>query len=144
VYNFYTVSEKVQTLEPSNTSIKFKGKIYVLTEDHFSSTGSAISVANSSMTDSLITVGRRTDYFLGIGFSPVNFRLPFSQLAYRVAPSIEVTNAKTLTDLLQDKIQIEIPYNLNDYKNRFNYIGDISNKEFLLQYDPFVKAVRRL
>jgi Peptidase family S41 len=140
-YNFYIVSDKVQTLEPSNTSIKFKGKIYVLTEDHFSSTGSAISVANSSMTDNLITVGRKTDYFLGIGFSPINFHLPFSQLSYRVAPSIEVTNAKNLIDLMQDKIQIEIPYNLNDYKNRFNYIGDISSKEFLLQYDPFVKKV---
>ena len=143
-YSFYTVTDKVQTIDPSPTSIRFGGRIYILTEDHFSAAGSAISVANSSMTDNLVTVGRKTGYFLGIGFSPVNFRLPFSELAYRVAPSIEVTHATRLTDLMQDKIQIEIPYDVSDYINRFNYKGDISSKAFLLQYDPFVKKVMSL
>lgn len=140
-FNFYTISNDIQTLEPSESSINFSGKIYVLAEDHYSSTGSAISVANSSMTDNLITVGRKTGYFLGIGFSPVNFQLPNTKLSFRVAPTIEVTNAKTLSDLLQDKIQIEVPTSLHEYLMRFNYNGELSSKEYLSKYDPFIKRI---
>ena len=140
-YHFYTLLNTRESIEPSATSLKFTGKIYLLAEQHYSSAGSAVSVASSNPKDNLISVGRKTGYFLGLGFSPQVFVLPNSKVKYRIAPSIEVTNAKNLTDLMQDKIEIEIPYDLNYYQNKFSYKGKPIDKDFLIRFDPFIKAV---
>lgn len=140
-YDFYRIANTIESIEPSATSMRYNGKIYVLAENHYSSTGSAISVANSNPNDNLISVGRKTGYFLGIGFSPQQFLLPNTQLRYRIAPSIEVTNVKTLLDLMHDKTEIEVPYSIEELKNKYNYKGDISKKEYLLEFDSFIKFV---
>jgi hypothetical protein len=140
-YSFYTILNTKETIAPSPTSLMFKGKIFLLAEGHYSSAGSAVSVASSDPTDNLISVGRKTGYFLGVGFSPQAFVLPHSKLKYRIAPSIEVSNTHKLADLMQDKIEISIPYDLQYYQNKFEYKGEASEREFLIKFDPFIKAV---
>lgn len=140
-YNFYTIVNTTEILEPSPTSIKFKGKIFVLAENHYSSAGSAMSVANATPNDQLIAVGRKTGYFLGIGFSPETFILPNTKLRFRIAPSIEVTNVKSLKDLMHDEMEVFVPYDIAYYKEKFEYKGNPISKEFLLKYDPFLKEV---
>ncbi|MDI9313051.1 MAG: S41 family peptidase [Limnohabitans sp.] len=140
-YNLYTIVNTTEILEPSTTSIKFQGKVFVLAENHYSSAGSAMSVANANPNDRLIAVGRKTGLFLGIGFSPQTFLLPNTKLSYRIAPSIEVTNAKSLKDLMHDDMEVFVPYNLEYYKEKFEYKGNPYSKEFLLKYDPFIKEV---
>ncbi|MCU0439518.1 MAG: S41 family peptidase [Raineya sp.] len=140
-YNFYTIINEEEVIEPSSTSLKFTGKIFILAEDVYSSAGSAVSVASSNPNDNLISVGRKSGYFLGVGFSPQIFTLPNTKLKYRIAPSIEVTNAKQLKDLMQDKIEIEVPIDMNYYQNKFSYKGKPTDKDFLIKYDPFIKVV---
>lgn len=140
-YHFRTLVSTKETIEPSPTSIKFKGKIYLLTEDVYSSAGSAVSVASANKTDNLVSVGRKTGYFLGIGFSPLSFELPNTRLKFRVAPSIEVSNADSLSELMQDKIEIEIPYSLQYYKDKYFFEGNSASEEFMVKYDPFIKKV---
>jgi hypothetical protein len=140
-YDFYTILNTTEVIEPAVNSLNFSGKIYLLAEDVYSSAGSAVSVASSNPNDNLISVGRKSGYFLGVGFSPQIFTLPNTKLRYSIAPSIEVTNVKQLKDLMQDKIEIEVPISMDYYKNRFNYKGKPTDKDFLIKYDPFIKTV---
>jgi hypothetical protein len=142
-YGLVTLVDTKESLPPSPTSIKFKGNIYLLAEDIFSSAGSALSVANKSSTDNLISVGRKTGSFLGIGFSPIVFTLPNTRFKYRAAPSIEVTNIKKLEDLMQYNLEIEVPYSIEEFKIRDSYAGSTSSKEYLILYDNFIKTVLR-
>lgn len=140
-YNYYRVLSTKEVIEPTPKSLKYTGKIYLLAENHYSSAGSAVSVASSDKCDNLISVGRRSGYFMGIGFSPVKYELPNSKLLFRVAPTIEVTNINNLCDLMQDKFEIEVPYDLQYYHDKFKYKGKPTDKDFLIEYDPFIKAV---
>lgn len=142
-YNFYTVADTKESIEPSNTSIRFKGKIYIVAENVYSSAGSAVSVANANQNDNLISVGRPTGQFLGIGLPPKLYQLPNTKLKYRVAPSMEITNIKRLSDLMQDKVQIEVPFDINYFEEKFESKISITSKEFLMKYDPFIKTVLR-
>jgi hypothetical protein len=140
-YNFYTLLKTTEIIEPSSNSLNFSGKIYVLTEDVYSSAGSAVSVASSNPNDNLISVGRTSGYFLGIGFSPEVFTLPNTKLKYIIAPSIEVTNARELKDLMQDRVEMEVPISMDYYQNKFDYPGKPTDRAFLIRYDPFIQAV---
>lgn len=140
-YNFYTIVNSTEVLEPSSTSIRFNGRIFLIAENHYSSAGSAMSVANANDNDKLIGVGRKTGLFLGIGFSPQTFKLPNTKLQFRIAPSIEVTNANTLNDLMHDDNEINVPYEIDYYKKKFEFKGNPISKEFLIKYDPFIKEI---
>lgn len=140
-YNFYTIVNTTETLEPSADGFQFPGKIFLLAENHYSSAGSAVAVASADPNDNLISVGRKTGYFLGIGFSPQVFTLPNTKLKYRIAPSIDVSNVKKMEDLMHDRLEVEIPFDMNYYQHKFDWKGQPTDKEFLLQHDPFIKAV---
>jgi hypothetical protein len=140
-YPFWVLTNATDTLKPTTTSLRFKGKIFVLAEDYYSSTGSAVAVANRNHSDNIISVGRSTGYFLGVGFPPEIFILPNSKLKYRIAPSMEVTNAVRLQDLMFDQLEFEIPYSVNEFKNKYEYSGSTSSKDYLTQYDSIIKFV---
>ncbi|MEI6264352.1 MAG: S41 family peptidase [Sphingobacteriia bacterium] len=140
-YGLITLVNTEETLGPSPYSLKFKGNIYILAENIFSSAGSALSVANKNPNDNLITVGRKTGVFLGIGFSPEVFTLPVTKFKYRVISAVEVSGIKKLDDILQNKLDIQIPYSIDEFKANNNYIGNKYKREFLIENDSFIKAV---
>ncbi|MEI6313210.1 MAG: S41 family peptidase [Bacteroidota bacterium] len=140
-YNFYNISNEIESIEPSNLSIHFKGKIFVLSENVYSSAGSAVAVASANNNDNLISVGRYTGQFLGIGIPPLKFELANSKLKFRVAPSIEITNVKKAKDLMQDKIEVIVPFDLSYYIAKFESKILPTDKNFLIKFDPFIKAV---
>jgi hypothetical protein len=140
-YGLVTLVDTKETLEPSTTSIHFKGNIYILAEDIFSSTGSAVNVANKNNSDRLITVGRKTETFLGIGFPPELFTLPITKFKYRVVSTVDVSEIDNLQDVLHNRLDIEIPYSVNELKERNTYVGNKYKREFLVEHDSFIKAV---
>lgn len=140
-YKLYNISDETESLTPSNSSIHFKGKIYVISENVYSSAGSAVSVASANNQDNLISVGRYTGQFLGIGVSPKTFDLPHSKLKFRIAPSIEITNIKERNDLMQDKIEVIVPFDIDYFKAKFESDLLPTDKAFLLKFDPFIKTV---
>lgn len=142
-YGLYSLVDKTVTLEPSGSSLRFTGKIFVLFEDHYSSTGSAMIVPNAQHNDNFISIGRKTGYFLGVGFAPLVFTLPHSKLSYRIAPSLETTGAARPADLMHDEAEIEVPYDIRDFTATSTYIGNLGDKTYLLQYDPFIRAVMK-
>jgi len=42
---------------------------------------------------------------------------------------------------MQDKIEIEVPIDMNYYQNKYLYKGKPTDKDFLIKYDPFIKVV---
>ena len=143
-YHLFTIVDKTETLEPLDSSIRFTGKIIVLAENIYSSAGSSIVIPNADPRDNIISIGRKAGYFLGVGFSPLNFELPHSQFPYRIAPSINVTGAVKLADLTHDRYEIELPYSIQEFIDREKYNGNIFSKGFLLHYDPFIKKALAL
>lgn len=140
-YGLHSLVNETVTLEPSGSSLRFTGKIFVLFEDHYSSTGSAMIVPNAQPKDNFISIGRRTGHFLGVGFAPLVFTLPHSKLPYRIAPSLETTGAARPADLMHDQAEIEVPFDIRDFITTSTYSGNLGDKTYLLQYDPFIRAV---
>jgi len=140
-YGLYSLVDKTETLEPSDASLRFTGKIFVLFEDHYSSAGSAMIIPNAKKNDNIISIGRKTGNFLGVGFPPLIFTLPHSKLRYRIAPSLETTSANRAADLMHDDFEIEVPYDIRDFEGTATYIGNLSDKAYLLRYDPFIRMV---
>jgi hypothetical protein len=93
-YGLYTILDTTETLDPDSNSIRFGGKIIVLAEHIYSSAGSSMVVPNADPHDHIYAIGRKTGFFLGVGFSPLNFELPYSKMTYRIAPSLNVTGKK--------------------------------------------------
>ncbi|SIO54022.1 Peptidase family S41 [Chitinophaga niabensis] len=138
-YGLYALVDETETLGPSDSSLHFTGKIFVLFEDHYSSAGSAMIIPNAKKDDQIISVGRRTGTFLGVGFAPLFFTLPHSRIPYRIAPSIETTGAIRAGDLMHDDPEIEVPYDIRDFEATATYTGDLNDKAYLLRYDPFIR-----
>lgn len=139
-YGLYSLVDKTETLEPSDSSLHFTGKIFVLFEDHYSSAGSAMIIPNAKKDDQIISVGRKTGTFLGVGYAPLLFTLPHSKLPYRIAPSIETTGAGRAGDLMHDNVEIEVPYDIRDFEATATYTGNLNDKAYLLRFDPFIRV----
>lgn len=139
-YGFSRYTSETQSIVPTDSSLAFKGPVYVLGDDIYSSAGSAFVVANADPSDKIHSIGRKSDLFLGVGYSPVVFQLPHSGISYRIAPSIEVTNARNLNDLLHDRYETEIPFTMEELLSRENYRGNKYSPHFLQNFDPLVKA----
>jgi hypothetical protein len=139
-YGFYRITDKMETIEPSPESIHFQGKIIVLAERHYSSAGSMMAVANADPNDQIVGMGRKTGYFLGIGFAPQVYQLPITKLRYRIAPSLEVSRVSRMEDLMHDKMEVLVPHNISYYQSKFDYPANTNSKDFLVRYDPFIKA----
>jgi len=143
-YHFYTWANATQTLAPSDSSIRFKGKIIVLGEDIYSSAGSAFIIPNASAEDSIYSVGRETGMFLGVGYSPVVFELPNSKIRFRVAPSLEVTDASKLTDLMHDRYDFVVPGTKEELIRRDTFKGNTLGRYYLQHFDPFIQKAMAL
>lgn len=138
-YGLYTVVDTLESIEPAESSLRFMGKIIVLAENIFSSTGSSMVMPHADKNDNIISIGRPTGYTLGVGFSPMVFELPYSKMTFRVAPSIDVHDVNELKDVMHDHYDIELPIHVEDFIVRDLYDGDPFRREFMVAHDPFVK-----
>jgi hypothetical protein len=143
-FGLVSIVDTLEMLVPDSSSLFFEGKIIVLAENIYSSTGSAMSVPHASSSDNIISLGRRTEFFLGVGFSPLTFELPNSKMTYRIAPSIDISNVQNLVDIMHDSYDIEIPYTIQEYIDRTNYSGAPTEREFMIKYDPFIRKAMGL
>jgi len=142
-FGLYQVVNKKESIEVDSSSLHFTGKIIVLAERHYSSAGSMVAVAASSSTDNIIAMGRSTGYFMGIGFAPGLFKLPYSGLQYRIAPSIEVSRVNKLSDLMHDEMEVEVPYDMGYYREKFRSGLSPYTREFMVSFDPMIRAAIR-
>lgn len=144
-YNLYDYTHATDSIVPSAASLNFTGKFIVLGNENIYSAGaSAMMIPNADDTDPVISVGRKTDLFIGSGYSPVVFELPNSKIQYRIAPSVETDAVKKLSDLMQDTIEVEVPWNLEDFYTKEKYKGDAYGTWYLQHMDSFIKIALQL
>jgi hypothetical protein len=144
----FCILEWGRTLEPSDSTLAFEGKIYVLQDKMiFSSAGSLSNVAK--MADNIVSVGEPTGYLLGFGIAPVFFSLPNSGFTFQLEPVIDLSNASNLYDYYHDYVEIPVEISLEQrikYFNNYSLIQGkgIYSKEFLFNEDPVFQKVLEL
>lgn len=140
-FNFYQYSSGQGSLDPAPDGLRFAGPITVLgNENTYSSGASIYGAVDADPNDQLHAVGRATGVFLGVGYPPVVSTLTHSKLTYRIAPTVDVTGAKTLADIMQDRTEVQVPYTLHELQVRAGFQGDNYSAEFLERHDPLVAA----
>ncbi len=137
--NKYKLIIEKESITPAKNSIKFAGNIYILQdEDCFSASGSLLSLAENY--ENIINVGIPTGVMLGRGVTPFILTLPNSKLSIRINPVIDLTNVNSIQDIFHDKVKIPVSISLEE-KLKFNKNSSSINKSFLLNNDPWMKAI---
>jgi hypothetical protein len=131
---FLTISAEQET-ETDSLNINFEGKIYVLSDNIYSSAGSFMNLCNFS--DKLISVGFDNSLVLGMGVQPYEFTLPSSKIKFHIAPAIDLTNAKNALETLHIKVEHQINSTKDDYIKYY-----LNNKN--IENDLFIKEVIKL
>ena len=131
---FLTISAEQET-EIDSLSINFEGKIYILSDNIYSSAGSFMNLCNFS--DKLISVGFDNSLVLGMGVQPYEFTLPNSKIKFHIAPVIDLTNTKNAFETLHIKVEHQIHSTKDDYIKYY-----LNNKN--IDNDLFIKEVIKL
>ena len=124
------------TLKPSERTLGYDGKIYVMVDENiFSSTSSFLSVCQK--IDRLVSVGRSTGYFVGIGATPWGDILPHSHFSYRYPVTIETTDTDPHhpETYYKDQVEIEVWPTIEELRTQTFYNKGQHTEEFLYNHD---------
>lgn len=130
-------------IQPEMKSLNYAGKIYLLVNENcFSSALSFLSAVRGS--NRFVSVGQASGWFGGRGLTPFLFCLPNSNIIFSIEPAIDITRVSSIKEIMQDKPDVEIPLNIDDYIKENSYRGERYSKEFLYNYDPtFLYVIKR-
>ena len=141
-YEYAVFASGDRQIEPSDSSLNFDGKIYILQNEGIYSSAGAMA-AIGMLADNIFTVGQNTGWLLGRGVNPIVFELPHSKILYRIEPVIDFQNANNAVDVYHDKVEIPVSLTIDQYLERSYHKGDVYGSEFLFNRDPvFIKALR--
>lgn len=127
------------TIEPSSSSLKYDGKVYVIqNENIYSSAGSLAAVA--AIDSNIVSVGSPTGRLLGKGIDPLIFELPNSKILYRIEPVIDFMNAGSPADVFHDKVEIPVELTLDEHLDRLQSKAQYT-QEYLINTDPVFKKI---
>lgn len=137
---YWTQANMTFTLEPNDTSIKHKGKIYVIQDNYIYSSAANLSRLCDS-SEQLISIGNTTDLVGGLQTEPLFFKLENSGLIFRIEPMLDFSGVNTLNDFSHNKVEVKINPTPEDYLLRTTYKGNIYSKDFLIKHDKLFKYV---
>jgi hypothetical protein len=139
---FIELYNETDTIIPSENSICYSDKIYILQDENtFSAASSLMRVANE-LPDRFVTIGEHTGKFCGRGINPILFVLPHSKIVFRMSVVLDYVNVNTVYDFYHDKIMYPIEMSPQQW-----YDCNITEKkrysdQFLYKKDPmFQKAM---
>ena len=131
-------------LIPCPDSLSLSLPMYIIARNLYSAAGAFTAFAASH---GIRTVGEHNVLPLGSGFEPMLLELPGSRLIFSASIALDVTNCKTLTDLLH--AQVDIPVRLSLKGKIAYYNTDIGspgkeNLHHLLRDDPYFRTILSL
>ena len=136
--------DPILTISPSENSIKYSGKIFLLVDEwSFSSTLNFLEVATLN-PDKFVTIGEYGGYKGGQGGSPFLFALPNSKITFRIDAMIDYNNVEKAEDFFHGEIMYPVKVTVNEYHNWRMLNEDKYDKEFLYNKDPMFKKVLEL
>lgn len=138
-------TRSTRDVKPSENTLGYTGKIYVLTDQScFSSTLALIALSNQE--DQLYTVGEYLGYFGGQGIMPFYFILPNSKMIFRIECSLDATGVKdgNWEDYYHYKTEIRVDWTLEETMQNYKYEGELYSEDYLYNIDPLFKKVLSL
>jgi hypothetical protein len=138
----FKVIETGRTIEPDAESLNLTCKIFVLSENVYSSAGGLMNVCPGS--GQLISVGLPNGQILGQGTDPVGFSLPHSKIAFSLEPALDLTGCQTAKDTQHTDVEVRITPTLEQLLDYYNTGDDMNLEERLNQHDPFFQKAREL
>jgi hypothetical protein len=137
----YLTTTARRTLSPASDSVRVP-KIYVLSDNVYSSAGSLTTLAGSIET--MVSVGYTNPHILGIGIDPFHFSLPHSSYAFTIEPVIDITNCSSPVDVFHANVEVEVRPPLEEVLDFYNQPMEGSLEDFLTGYDPVFQEVLHL
>ena len=131
----YYDDDSETTINPSERSIKYDGKIYVMVNQNiFSSTMSLLAVCDKC--ERLVSVGEPTGYLCGMGGTPKVDILRHSRLMYCYPYTIDITdvNPERPETIYKDKVEVVLHPSIRQASIELRYDKGIT-EEYLYQYD---------
>ncbi len=135
----FIITNHIEKFQPPFSNLGFKGNIYIVCDNIYSSSGQLVKYAEQN--DNLISIGRRTNKFLGAGINPLIFTLPNSKINFSFEPLIDMSNCSKAIDILHSSLEIELNLTIDDFIRLNSFSGDYSSEEYLFKYDPFIIEV---
>lgn len=145
-YRVFCHENKCLNIKPTEITLNYKGKIYVLHDRKtYSAAGSLLAFALGN--ERVVSVGIKSGKLLGYGSSPFVYQLPYSKLFFVMHSTIHIPlNAKKLEDYFWNGPEIEVnstPFFESFYELNRNFY-DIFNEKFLKEHDVYFKKVLEL
>ncbi len=129
-------SDSETYLYPSERSLNYSGKIYIMVDQNiFSSTLGLLSACQRS--ESLVSIGTPSGYLGGIGGTPQTDILPHSRFAYRYPITLEITEAdqRKPESYYKDEVDVVIWPTLEQKMVQLKYNKPQHAEEFLYNHD---------
>lgn len=96
----YYIKQDFNFVVPDSVTLPFDGKIYVLQDKFIYSSASNLS-SLAINNEQLVSVGDTSDLLSGLQASTLMKMLPYSKFIFRVEPQIDLTDIKTVDDILR-------------------------------------------
>ncbi|HRX69199.1 MAG TPA: S41 family peptidase [Tenuifilaceae bacterium] len=125
------------TIFPSDSSINYKGDIFILQDaDTYSAASSLASVA--FQYKHIVTVGYPSPYIGGRGLTPLIFKLHHSGIVFRMPFTVDLSGVPA--NPYMNKVEVELQQNINEYFERTTI--DPYSIEYLTNSDPLIRFVK--
>ena len=133
--------EPVFKIEPSENSLNYTGKIFLLVDERsFSSTLNFLEFATLN-PDKFVTIGEYGGYKGGQAGTPFTFVLPNSKITFRIDAMIDYNNVEKAEDFFHGDIMVPVKVTVKEYHDCMLTEKGRFEKEFLYTKDPMFKKV---
>jgi hypothetical protein len=135
----FKVTEEPRVISPDPESLNLACKIFVLSENIYSSAGGFMNICKDS--DQLVSVGLPNGQILGQGGDPMAFSLPNSKITFSIEAILDLTDCQTARDTHHIDVEVRINPTLEQLLDYYNTGTDVPLEKRLNEHDPFFKKV---
>ena len=129
-----------RVFEPVHNSIKFKGHIYVLTDELVASASEYF--ANISKKYNIAKIVGITTLGDGTGMNPMTIFLPNSKLGIQIPPALTISEDGTVNEEVKTQPDIYIEQSLEDYQNYLKSgLTDIIGSKYDTVYNKTLEII---
>jgi len=131
-------------ITPDDNSLKYNGKIYVLTDEEEIRSAANPFVAYCSYQDKLVSVGTVSNRLSGFDKKTTLFQLKHSKYTFRLSTTMDITNCTKPEDIYHAFPEVIVNPSFEDGFLYKYSIYDTKSEEYLRKYDNIFKKVLEL
>ncbi len=131
---YYLDFSQTNKIFKHENSLKYNGKIIVI-QDRTIFSGASNFINAISQKENVFIIGQSSGWLLGYTSMPRIFSLKNTHISFVMPISIDIQNTKKISESYRNKIDFEIPLNLEYYQNIYSdkKSNDIIKNDILIQ-----------